>query len=101
MTVKAVGFRIIVKPDEIKKETASGIVLALDERAEKGARITGTIVHIGEIAWAAYKPVSMYAGLQVGDKVFFAKYAGKLIIDPTDKAEYVVLNDEDIVAKYE
>ena len=100
MTVKAVGFRILVKPDEIKKETASGIVLAVDEAAEKGARVTGTIVDIGEIAWKAFNPQSPYAGLAVGDKVFFAKYAGKTVIDPTDKQEYVILNDEDIVAKY-
>ena len=100
MAIKAVGFRILVRPDEVKTRTESGIELALDLNAEKGARVTGTIVDIGEIAWKAFNPQSPYAGLRVGDRVYFAKYAGKRLVDFDTKEEYVVLNDEDIVAKF-
>lgn len=117
---KAVGFRVLVRPDSIEEKTRmansdieiekkdgnwvtkTGLLIdpAVNELAEKGARISGVIVDIGEIAWKAFNPQSLYAGLQVGDRVFFAKYAGKLLVDPVTNEEFVVLNDEDIVAKY-
>jgi co-chaperonin GroES (HSP10) len=35
----------------------------------------------------------------VGDTVFYAKYAGKWIRDPETDEEFLIVNDEDIVAK--
>lgn len=99
MALKAIAFRIIVKPEEVEKTTKSGIVLARDERAEKAATIRGTIVDIGEDAWAAYRLKSQFAGLKVGDVVYYAKYAGKTIKETDDGEEFLVLNDEDIVCK--
>ena len=99
MALEAIAFRIIVKPDEVEKQTKSGIVLAVDESQEKGAVTRGTIVSIGEDAWAAYKTTSKFAGLKVGDEVFYARYAGKRIKETDDGEEFLVLNDEDIVCK--
>ena len=107
MALKAVAFRVLLKVKEVEKEkeikTDSGLVvklaMAVDEKLERQAYTEGTIVDIGEDAYAAFKPTTQYAGLKVGDRVYFAKYAGKWIDDPDTKESFLVVNDEDIVAK--
>lgn len=96
MTWKAVSHRIIVKPDEIKEKSQGGIILAQDKRLAMNAQVTGVILHIGEDAWAAFKPKTKFAGLKVGDRVAYARYAGKWLEDET-----LVLIDEDVVAVVE
>lgn len=96
---KAIAFRIIVRPDPIEEKTKSGIVLAVDKKLEMGACVTGTILDIGPDAWAAHKPSRPFAGLEVGDKVYFAKYAGKWVVDGITKEEFLVINDDDVVCK--
>jgi co-chaperonin GroES (HSP10) len=99
--LKAIAHRIIIKPDPVEEVTSSGIVLATNKKLEQGATVIGTIVDIGEDAWKAFKPRTAYAGLNIGDRVFYAKYAGKMIQeDPQNEDEiYLVVNDEDIVCK--
>jgi len=97
--LKAIAFRIIVRPDPVETKTQSGIIIKVDEEAYAGATTVGTIVGIGPDAWKAYNPSQVYAGLEVGDRVFFAKYAGKTIIDEDTKERFLVLNDEDVVCK--
>ena len=92
--LKAVAFRVIVKPEEIitdheVKGTDIRLALALDEKIEKGARIVGTVVDIGPDVYAAFKTTEEYAGLKIGDRVYFARYAGKTIVHPETKEEYV------------
>ena len=50
MTLKAVGHKLIVRRDQIETVTAGGIVLAVNERLERGGQTVGTIVSIGETA---------------------------------------------------
>lgn len=97
MKIAPVAWRVIVKPDVIEKKTESGLVLAVDEKLEKGARITGTIVAIGDDVYP--NSIVPKAGLHVGDRVYYAKYAGKVILDNNTGDELVILNDEDVVAK--
>lgn len=99
MALKAIAFRIVVKPNVVETKTASGIVLAINEDVENGAVVRGIVVDIGEDAWAAYKPKTEFAGLKIGDQVYFARYAGKRIKETDDGEEFLVLNDEDIVCK--
>ena len=91
--------RVIVKPelaeeldDRIKRAKASGIIVELDKREQAAVEI-GTVVSIGNTAFRDYntevEPV-------VGDKVYYAKYAGKKVKDGND--EYLILNDEDVCA---
>jgi co-chaperonin GroES (HSP10) len=101
MTVKAVAFRVVVVPDEVEEVSKGGIVQVFDKKVERNAQTLGTIVDIGEDAFAAYRTKTQFAGLQVGDKVYYAKYAGKWVQDPKTKEEFLVLNDDDIAAKYE
>lgn len=98
MAIKALGFRLLVQPDEVEEITAGGIVLALDTKLEKGAQTTGTIVGIGEDVAVAFKPKTEFWGLKVGDKVHYPKYAGKWLKDTVTKEEVLAINDEDVIA---
>lgn len=95
--IKAPGFRLIVKPKEIKKKTESGILIeyADNEKLEKGARDTGTVVSIGPQCWGIHKGEEPWC--KVGDEIFWARYAGKQVVDPYTQEEFIILNDEDCV----
>ena len=103
MALKAVAFRVLLKVKEVQQESDGRhgvkIALAVDAKLERQAYTEGTVVDIGEDAFAAFKPKSEFAGLKVGDRVFYAKYAGKWIDDPETNESFLVVNDEDIVAK--
>ena len=87
--------RILVKPDPIEEVSQGGIVLAVDPKKERLAVEKGTVVTLGDTAFSGdFKTESPP---KVGDRVYYAKYAGKLIKD-TDDVEYVMLNDEDVIA---
>ncbi len=105
--IKAPGYRLLVRPDEIKKQTSSGILIeyAENEKLEKGARITGTVVEVGPEAfrmhlnppkWQFWKK-RLQPWCKVGDQIFWAKYAGKQVVDPETQIDYIILNDEDCV----
>lgn len=100
--IEAAGFRVIIKPDAVVKKTQSGILIASDERLERGATDRGIVVNIGPEAFLSYNRAAGFADYRpwclVGDYVSYAKYAGKNVEDPDTKEHLVVLNDEDIVA---
>jgi len=91
------GFRVLVKPETIKEELDWGegrkFVLAGEEwKREKAATQIGTIVSVGPSAWKGFDDGAPWA--HVGDRIYFARYAGKFV--EMDGEEYVILNDEDI-----
>jgi co-chaperonin GroES (HSP10) len=96
--------RILVKQFKLEETNkdyhrakAIGIIISEHEdnkRAQAGVD-KGIIVAIGP---TAYKDFGTESPIKVGDAVAFARFSGKLIIDPEDDEEYVALNDEDIVA---
>ena len=95
------GPRIIVRPDSFDEadpvyESAkkAGIVLQKDKR-EQAAVVKGTVVSIGSMAFHA--PVGNGTPwVKVGDRVYYAKYAGKEIVDPETKEDLLLLSDEDL-----
>jgi co-chaperonin GroES (HSP10) len=97
--LKPLGNRLIVKPDEIVTKTDSGIIIEYgsNEKLEKGARITGTVVAVGDLCWFDYPGWPNNPWVEVGDKVFWAKYAGKVIVDPYTGEDFIALNDEDVI----
>ena len=104
--LKAIAHRIIIEPEKVEEMSKGGIAIpVLNKRAAMYATVSGKIVDIGPDAWKAFKPDILYAGLNVGDKVYIAKYAGKVVadLDNLDKdgfpKEYIVINDEDVVCK--
>src|SRR3569623_124158 len=107
---KIAGHRVLIKLDPIKKETDSAIIVVRDdeERDHKINSSTGSVVAIGPTCWMAYdfyKPngernPNWLPWCAVGDRVYFAKYAAKWNKD-AEGNEYVVVNDQDIIAVVE
>lgn len=97
--LKAVGYKLIVLPDAVEEVSKGGIVIAADTRMERNAQVCGTIIDIGEDVAAAYKPKTEHWGLKVGDKIWYAKYAGKWIKDKENDREVLVILDEDVCVK--
>lgn len=91
--MKPVLHRITVKPDPVEKKTASGIILATNERAEKKATVVGTVVDIGSTAFLSFSSTAAAEGIYPGVRVLYAKYAGAEV----EGQELVILNDEDIL----
>lgn len=100
---KAIGFRIIVLPDQIAQETASGIKMYTDDEWEIAQRAVdvGVIVSIGNAAFK-HDRFGNESPVKVGDKVRFKKYATHLFRDVNEHGRaigewYGVVNDDDIL----
>ncbi len=99
LKVKAVGHRVIIKPDPVETKTKSGIVVAVDEKREAAAVQRGTVFDIGHMAWKnplyGYGQEGWEPWCKVGDRVFYARYMGKMFKD-NDGQFYTIMNDEDV-----
>jgi len=93
--IEPVGHRVLVKPFDIERETASGIQLVLNEDRELAGQEYGTIVAVGPDAWKIFDGGPW---AKVGDKVIYSRYGGKFVKEPNTVQKYVILNDEDILA---
>lgn len=93
--IEPTGWRIVVKPDPVVKQTKSGILLASNEKLERTAIHTGTIVKIGPGAWKDYKATNGEPWAKVGDRIIFSKYGGSAIDDGSEDG-LVLVNDEDV-----
>lgn len=98
------GHRVLVKQDVFdekddvyKNAKALGIVIQHDKTVKNQESVdTGTILAIGKTAWKDFGDTPW---AKVGDKVVYARFAGKKIEDPADKETcFVIINDEDVVA---
>lgn len=88
---------VIVRIEPHKdKQTKGGIILAQNERATNIESMQiGTLAYAGKTAFDGYEEKP-----QVGDEVFFIKYAGHFIYsyDSLDEQNYRIMTDHDIVA---
>lgn len=93
--IKLLLHTILVKLDEPETKTASGIIIAIDEKKERKAVEYGTVVQVGPTAFIDYgrNPDC----LKVGDRISLNRYSGKSIVD-VDGTEYVIVNDQDVLA---
>ena len=97
--IKPVGHTVLIKYDEAEKMTESGIYIHIDTRLEDASQVIGTVVDYGDQAWKAFsKDFTGEPWVKKGDRVFFARYAGKMIEDPDTEEKYMIMNDEDIRA---
>ena len=100
--VKAVGHRVIVRADPVEEMSKGGIVLQVDTKRESAAAQRGTVYDVGEMAWKndlyGYGKPGWEPWVKKGDRVYFARYAGKTLRDNENGLEvvYFILNDEDI-----
>lgn len=71
---------------EIVKDAKTRYQASVDE---------GTVVAVGPTAWADFGDQPW---AKIGDRVIFAKNAGRLVEDPEAKdRHFVVMNDEDVI----
>ena len=99
------GHRLLVKPEKIEEvdkayaaaKQAGIFIPEMEERKEQLAVDRGMVVAIGE---TAFKDFGGDPWCVIGDKVAYARYGGKVLKDPEDGTEYLILNDEDVICKY-
>lgn len=103
MKIIPAGHRVLVKPDNIEEidpviaaAKKAGLVLTdMASRMEQTAIDTGTVLAVGPTAWKAFDDGHPWAS--IGDKVIYAKFGGKLVVDPDTKEKFLILNDEDCI----
>ena len=96
ITVKALGRRLIVKPDPVEEVSPGGIIISMDKKLERAGQITGVIKSIGHLCWADLGDGEPWA--KIGDRVHFSRYAGRYIEDPETGDNDMIMNDEDVLA---
>lgn len=87
------GDQVLVKPDEIVKETKSGFQIALAENVQE-LPDTGTVVALPKKHFEGHTDPNSF--LSVGDRIIFNRYGGSDI--EVDKVPYKVLSIEEILA---
>ena len=95
--IAPVEFKVLVKPDTVKKKTAGGILLPDDPREREGwAQVMGTLVAKGESAFSDWS-LAEKMRLKPGARVYFSKYQG-ILMTGADGDDYRLCNDKDIGA---
>lgn len=84
LSIKPLGKRVLIKPQEAEAKTKSGIYIP-DSAKEKPQR--GEVVAIGS---------SEEIEVKVGDIVLYGKYSGTTI--EVEDAEYLIMEQSDILA---
>lgn len=99
--IAPMDLRVLVLPDKPKDRSAGGILLP-DQHVEREewAVDKGVLVAVGENAWSEAARNQGFAPPRVGDRVAFAKYAGR-IMTGADGEKYRIMNDEDVIARLE
>jgi co-chaperonin GroES (HSP10) len=92
--VKAEKFREFDK--DMQRARRMGLEIPeLEEMKRAQASVDrGVVVAIGS---TAYKDYGVEPQVKVGDVVNYARFSGKVIIDPYTEEEFVALNDEDLI----
>ena len=86
MEIKPIGLRVVIKPEEAKTATESGIILPTGEEAKAQGKIIalGTDKKIQELR------------LEVGQTVIYSKYSGDEV--EVDDGKFLIIKCEDILA---
>jgi len=95
-----VGYRVLIKPDEVKEVSDGGIYIpemTRDRQAYQQQR--GVIVDKGELAFQGneYAGPNEMRALEPGCKVLMTKHGGAQIRG-ADKQMYFLCNDKDVTA---
>lgn len=96
--------RILIKQDKLEeadevyiRARKAGIEIAQtdDNKRAQASVDTGTVVAIGETAFRDFGTTSP---IVEGDRIAYARFSGKFVKDPATGEEFILLNDEDLVA---
>jgi chaperonin GroES len=93
MNLKPLGDRLIVEVLEEEQTTASGIVIP-DSAKEKPQR--GKVLAVGKGRYEDGQLIAL--DVEVGNEIVFSKYGGTDI--KVAGAEYLILRESDVLAKY-
>lgn len=101
MNLQPLGHRVLIDPnfegDTIREGALKDFQFVGESvEMERAATQIGVIVAIGPTAWKDFHPGEPWA--KVGDKIYFAKYAHKVVKGEEEK-EYFLINDEDCMCK--
>lgn len=99
LSIKPVGFRVIVDPSPVEKESAGGIIIVTNEREEMTLQQMGTLVAVSPLAWKDWGDGTPWA--KVGDVVTFVQHSWRKIKDTKTGKDYFLLNDQDITGVIE
>jgi|TARA_R110002020_G_scaffold48763_1_gene138948 chaperonin GroES len=94
-----IGWKVLVKPIEPKKESSGGILLPeMAREAEEYLIAHGHIISMGEMAYRDRDTGQTWKGKwpKVEDHVTFGKYAGQKLI--VDGEKLLILNDDEITS---
>ena len=93
--------RVLVLPDPAESKIGSIIIPESKVEQEKYAQQKATVVAVGENAWEeAASRSAAFAKPSSGSRVLIGKYSGNRI-KGQDGLEYVIMNDEDVIARLE
>jgi len=100
--INPVGYKVLIRVDEVEDKSAGGIYLPDTTRdREEAANDKGLLVAVGEMAFADWKGKKP----QVGDRVVFEKYAGCVVqhrgLERGSVTRYRLCNDTKIGAVIE
>jgi len=93
--VTPVHYKIVVLPDEVSATTESGRIILTEDTVEVDqlAQEAGTLVAVSDMAFSDWKCRTP----QVGERILFQRYAGRMI-EGTDGKDYRVFRDEEVFA---
>jgi chaperonin GroES len=94
MQLKPLGDRVVLKKQEAEEKTQSGIILPDSAKEKPQAAI---VVAVGPGKEEDGKVTAMQ--VSEGDKVIYSKYSGTEV--KIDDEEYVIVSQNDIIAKVE
>lgn len=94
--------RLLIKPnkledinEDIKRARKIGLEIPLDNAQRAQASVDqGVVLDIGD---TAFRDFGSESPVKIGDRIAYAKFAGKFIKDSTTGDELLLLNDEDVV----
>lgn len=110
MGIEALGYRLTVRPDAVvdseaekTKQRAENAGFVLPDRVkgdleseftrERAAVDQGVVLTIGSTAFSGTP------WCKVGDKIAYARHAGKFIKDPDTDEDVLAINDDDVICK--
>ena len=93
MNLKPLDDRIVVKPNEAEKTTASGLVIP-DTAKEKPQE--GTVVAVGPGRWSDDSGKHTLLDIKVGDVVLYSKYGGTEVAHKGE--DLLILTSRDVLA---
>lgn len=92
MKIKPVGNRVVIEITKQAQTSASGIILAVEEKNEQQK---GIVVAVGS-GYGDEKELTN--SIKVGQTVLFGKYGGDDYRDESQNKDYKIVSSKDIIA---